>query len=190
MIRFLLLFLSITSSAFADDIKDIKPPVYFPRDYLILIIILAAVIAAGLFFWLRSLLNKRKKERPKFTPPPKPADQLAYEALRALQVKNLPAAGKIKEYYIELSDIVRRYIENRFNIRAPEMTTEEFLFSLRDCVALTDVHKNLLKDFLEQCDMVKFARYGPTLEEIDNSFKAAWRFVDETKPVVVEPEKK
>jgi hypothetical protein len=190
MVWFIILFLSVVSSAFAEDVRDIKPPVYFPSNYVVLIIIFTVIIATVLFLLAWHLLKKKKRVVPGFKLPPKPAHQLAYEALSALKAKNLPAARKIKEYYIELSDIVRRYIESRFNIRAPEMTTEEFLSSLRSSSDWTGIHKNLLKEFLEHCDMVKFARYGPTSDEIDKSFNAAWRFVDETKPVEAEPEKK
>jgi len=66
-------------------------------------------------------------------------------------------------------------------VRAPEMTTEEFFAALRGSEILSAAHKNLLKDFLALCDIVKFARYGPTTDEIDRSYDAAKRFVDETK---------
>ena len=87
----------------------------------------------------------------------------------------------IKEIYIELSDIVRHYLENRFILRAPEMTTEEFLDKLKDTDMLSYDQKILLKDFLFHCDLVKFARYGPTEKEIDSSFKSAENLVDQTK---------
>ena len=189
MIQFLIIFLLMGTGAFAEDIRDIKPPLYFPQNYFFLIIIAAVIVAAGLFLLLRFLLKKARAKKPGFNAPSKPAYQLAFDALDALKSKNLPAQGKIKEYYIQLSDIVRHYIESRFTIRAPEMTTEEFLFKLQEATLLTGNHKNLLKVFLKECDMVKFARYGPGVEEIDNSFNAAWRFIEETKPVVAEPVK-
>lgn len=181
MVWFVVLFLSVIGNTFADELRDIKPPVFFPRNYLFLIIILVLIILAGLVVLIRYFLKRLKKKEVTVSQLPRPAHELAYEALEALKFKDLPSKGKIKEYYIELSDIARHYIENRFEIRAPEMTTEEFLFSLKDSVDLTGAHKNLLKEFLSHCDMVKFAKYGPSSQEMNDSFAAAKRLVDETK---------
>jgi hypothetical protein len=117
------------------------------------------------------------------------AHEIAYEELAKLKAMDLPAKGMIKEYYIRLSDIARRYIENRFSYRAPEMTTEEFLNYIKISGELGPEHRDLLKNFLTQCDMVKFAKYGPTPLEILDSFKLAEKFVDQTKLVEKEPEK-
>ncbi len=164
-----------------EDIRDIKPPVYFAGNYLFLFIILGIILLTGLVF-LAIFLKKRLKKQPQQSYlPQKSAYQIAREAFLALQAQNLPKLGKIKEYYFGLSDVVRRYIENRFNIKAPEMTTEEFLSFLRDSDTLSAAHKNLLKEFLSLCDIVKFARYGPTRQETDNSFNAAVKLVEETK---------
>ncbi len=175
------LFSIFINVVFAEEIKDIKPPVFFPYSYMPLIIIFSLVLLATSVFLVKLFLNKIKKGQKEFAYPSKPAHQIAYEALELLRNKNLPVIGNVKEYYIDLSDIVRHYIENRFDIRAPEMTTEEFLFSLRDSGDLTGTHKNLLKEFLSHCDMVKFAKYGPTQEEIEGSFNVAKKLVDETK---------
>ena len=101
--------------------------------------------------------------------------------MKSLLSKKFPQQGKVKEYYFELSNIARHYIENRFRLKAPEMTTEEFLFSLRESAILSGTHKNLLKKFLNLCDIVKFAKYAPNEEAIEKSFGAAKKFVDETK---------
>ena len=111
----------------------------------------------------------------------KPPYEIAYERLRELAEAHLPEKGKIKEYYIELSGIIRYYLEARFNLRAPEMTTEEFLVKLRTEGELIPEHKNLLREFLLHSDLVKFARYGPSVREIDLSFKSAKRLIDQTK---------
>ncbi|MBL7081694.1 MAG: hypothetical protein ISS44_03915 [Candidatus Omnitrophica bacterium] len=177
------IFFILASSAFADDIKDIKPPVYFQTDYLILIVFGLIVLLISLLLWIVFVIKKRKKKQKNLILPPRPADQIAYEALEALRAKGLPALGEIKQYYFELSDIIRRYIENRFNIKAPEMTTEEFLSSLRNTTDLLAAHKNLLKEFLCLCDIVKFAKYGPTQKEINDSFSAAKKLIDETKVI-------
>lgn len=163
------------------DIRDIKPPLSFVGDYLLLIIFASIIVLAALVF-LSIFLKKRLKRKAKEPlPAPKSPYQIAREALLALQGQGLPGLGKTKEYYFRLSDIARRYIENRFNIKAPEMTTEEFLFSLRDSAILSGLHKELLKEFLTLCDIVKFAKYGPTPKEIDESFNGAVRLLKETR---------
>jgi len=80
-----------------------------------------------------------------------------------------------------VSDITRLYMENRFNIHAPHMTTEEFLYYLGVSGHLNDTQKSSLKDFLNSCDMVKFAKYAPTIKEALNNFGCAQKLIDETK---------
>ncbi|MFH0732366.1 MAG: hypothetical protein V2A72_05545 [Candidatus Omnitrophota bacterium] len=172
--------------AFAADIKDIKPPILrhpasLPKNYFLLFVVAALLLAAILLFMRYLRKRKLKAQTQNSVQIKRPAHEIAYEALQALKLKNLPGQGRIKEYYIELSWIARIYIENRFNIRAPEMTTEEFLFFLRESEVLSGAHKNLLKEFLTLCDIVKFAKYAPLQNQIDDSFDAAKRLVDETK---------
>ena len=111
----------------------------------------------------------------------RPAHVIAYEELHELKEEDLPHKGLVKEYYSRLSDIARHYLENRFLYRAPEMTTEEFLVSIKEAKELKKDQKKLLKNFLSHCDMVKFAKYGPSKKEIDESYESAEELVDETK---------
>jgi len=76
---------------------------------------------------------------------------------------------------------VRQYLENRFNIRATEMTTEEFLIRVREDRALSFEHKGLLREFLQSCDLVKFAKYEPGQQEALSSMVAAKKLIDQTK---------
>ncbi|MFH1593317.1 MAG: hypothetical protein ABID09_01305 [Candidatus Omnitrophota bacterium] len=177
------------SIVFADGIRDIKPPVYFKTSFLLLFILIGALLLLSIIFLGSRLYRIAKERRARTEEPPKPPHIIAYEALEALKKKNLPALGKTKEYYYELSVIVRNYIEGRFRIKAPEMTTEEFLFSLKASHELSDTHKKLLKDFLNLCDIVKFAKYGPTESEMGESFGAGRKFVDETRTLDDETDK-
>lgn len=162
----------------ATDIRDIKGPVNFPSKFGLILSICLAGLGAFLLFLLIRYLIKRLAEKNKLKLPP---HELALRRLKELGDKNLAAAGRIKEFYIELSDIVRRYLEERFTLKAPEMTTEEFLKELRETDLLSREHKRLLKDFLTHCDMVKFARYGSSDSEISSSFESAERLIKETK---------
>jgi len=164
-----------------DDIRDIKPPVDFPGSYALLIIVGIVLVIALVAFLISFFKKKIKTKDIPVEKVYKSANQLALEALAELKRKNLPQKGRLKEYYFLLSDIARHYMEDRFQIRAPEMTTEEFLSSLRDSGVLSGMHKNLLKEFLNLCDIVKFAKYAPAQKETDESFEAAVRLIDETK---------
>jgi hypothetical protein len=175
-----IIVLSIPVLAQADDIRDIKGPVFFSADYGWLLLI-SIILLLGAVSFLARFLYRKKKSRSTDAGKPRVPHEVACEALNSLRAEDLPSRGLIKEYYIRLSNIVRHYLEDRFDIRAPEMTTEEFLFTLRDSQILTGSQKNLLKEFLNFCDIVKFAKYGPTKGEIEDSYNAAKRFVDETR---------
>ena len=177
---FLVFFLGNCLNVYAEDLRDIKPPVDLPADYFLWFVLLGILAIGGIAFWVRFLILRSKQPRKIFVPV-KSSWEIALERLNTLQQQNLPQKGQTKEYYSQLSDITRRYMEDRFHIRAPEMTTQEFLWSLNNARELTDLHKSLLKDFLNSCDLVKFAQYGPTLNEMDESFRFALKLVEETK---------
>jgi len=111
----------------------------------------------------------------------KPAHEIAYNRLRGLVKQELIKAGKIKEFYEELSDILRHYIEHRFNLRAPERTTEEFLAELPTTNILPQSDQDNLAEFLKHCDLVKFAKYNPTTEQIQRTFDLVKNFIETTK---------
>ena len=161
------------------DIRDIKGPVNFAHKIVFYLFSALLLLFVILGIWGRLFLLKRK-QRENFIPP-RPAHEIADEALEKLLRKEYAKAGKIKEYYGELSLIVRRYLEDRFNLRAPEMTTEEFLLKAKDTRELSSAHKTLLKEFLAHCDLVKFARYGPSENEIGASFQSAKKLIAQTK---------
>lgn len=158
------------------DIKDIKPPlpVREPGRMIAMIILSMAAIAGAIFIYLK--IRGRK--------PVKLAHETALEELESHKTAFLKSSD-IKSYYVGISDSVRRYIERVFGLRAPEMTTEEFLDSLKDSRSLSDSQKGLLKDFMNSCDLVKFARYAPPKEEADLVFTTAAKFIEETKDVPV-----
>ena len=166
-----------------EDIRDIKPPVGFRVNPFFFIIAAVIIALAALVFLIKFFKKRLAQKKEQILKVPKSAHQIALEALEALNGEKLPASGKIREYYFRLSDIVRRYVEEEFEIRAPEMITEEFLTFLRNSGTLSGAHKNLVKEFLNLCDIVKFAKYGPTSKEIDESFAAAVKLVQETKEV-------
>lgn len=159
-------------------LRDIKGPVDFPSNFNLLLIIGILAVVAAMVFWL---ISRRKKARPAAAVPVKSAYEMAWEQLEALKAKDLISQGKIKEYHIEISDIIRRYLEGRFSLNAPEMTTEEFLNSLSEGARLETTHKELLREFLGYCDLVKFAKYTPETREIDLVWESASNFIRQTR---------
>ena len=163
----------------ATDIRDIKPPEPIPvdwRPWYAAAAALALVLATG-------ILVRRLRRRPASVggePPPRAAHDVAAEALAELKRRNLVRDGRFKEYYSTLSGIVRTYLERQFGLRAPEMTTEEFLLTTARDARLDGVHRRLLGDFLLESDLVKFARHHPTIADSERAWDAAARFVAET----------
>jgi hypothetical protein len=160
------------------DIKDLKGLAAFGGGFpwLVLVLVLLIAVAVGVWF-----LWKRKAEvAASQAADQKSAYEIAHEELKHLKAMDLPGQGRMKEYYTQLADIVRHYLERRFSYRAPEMTTEEFMQELKKSPLMMNEHKDLLKDFLSKCDMVKFAKYGPTPLETIDSFNAAEQLVEQT----------
>lgn len=162
------------------DIRDIKPPEEVPFDWRPIGVGAAAVLLVGLLgAGLFHVLNRPRRRR---VLPPQPPHELALAALNRLRARHLIDEGKFEEYYVQLSAIVRRYLEDRFHLRAPEMTTEEFLSAVASDGRLIAPHRRLLAEFLSQADLVKFARHLPTFEDSESAYNAARRFVEETRP--------
>ncbi len=157
-------------------IADIEEVVDMPAEsslwWLLLLIIPAA---GGLVFYLR---KKRAKEAERIF---KSAHEIAYARLQALVRLDLIKAGKVKRFYEAISDILRHYIEDRFELRAPERTTEEFLFEIRNTEKLCESDRNSLTEFLTHCDLVKFAKHSPTAGQIQRIFDLAKNFIVQTK---------
>jgi len=163
------------------DIKPIKPPVSLPVDYTWIFYLIGGIVLliVIVIFLVKKVFRRKEKIIP--VPPPLPAHVIAYEQLEKIKEENLPGRGMIKEYYSRVSNAARHYLENRFGLRAPERTTEEFLYDMASTDYLTVRQQDLVGEFLNECDLVKFARYGPTENEIERVYSAAVRLVDETK---------
>jgi hypothetical protein len=101
--------------------------------------------------------------------------------LMELTKRGAPDAGTADDWFVELSSIVRTYLERRYEIRAPELTTEEFLLVATARPELDDDHRTMLSEFLDRCDRVKFAGYRPEADESLATLAAARRFVDDTR---------
>ncbi len=120
------------------------------------------------------------RHRKAVIPPPTPPHEIAYEALRRLVALDLVEKGEIELFFVYLSKILRDYVENRFEVMAPERTTEEFLQEAASHAALGR-HQTRLGRFLTLCDQVKFARFEPDDAMIQEAFDAVKQFLAETR---------
>jgi hypothetical protein len=164
-------------NAFA--IADIDEVVEMKANYFWLWTALGVAFLLGIGIWIGVLIRPPKTTEIRRVY--KSAHAIAFERLKAIAAENLVEQGRIKEFYEKLSTCLRHYIENRFQLRAPEQTTEEFLEQLKTSDALRLEHKQQLQKFLEHSDLVKFARYEPNPEQINESLTMAEEFVEKTK---------
>jgi len=169
-------------------VYDIKEPLAVKYSWLdwirdhafvigVNVLITLAVIALILYF------IKKRKVKPILQAPPKPrvpAHQLALEKLYALNTQKLWQQDEMKRYYSELTDILREYLEKRYQIHAMEQTSEEIFKSLkhRD---IAEPEKNKLKQVLVLSDLVKFAKEKPLSTDNEQSMEYAISFVKNTQ---------
>lgn len=160
----------------AATIHDITSPVWiYPPFKTVALWTLAIVCVAGFFFllwWLSRRIHKAIQLR-RMSPRERALNQLV-ELLK----QDLVGKGKIKEFYLELTMIVRRYIEGAHSIRAPEQTTEEFLVATTNNPSFNPEVVKKLKVFLQTSDLVKFAVYCPAKEIIDQTLSTACDYID------------
>lgn len=136
-----------------------------------------ALVAGAAFVAYRLWTAQRARAR----------QQSAYDVARgeldALLAAGRPRPETMDAFYVALSLIVRRYLENRFALRSPELTTEEFLAEMGRSPDLARSHQALLRDFLVQADLVKFAGHRPDAASVDRSIAAAERFLEDTREI-------
>ncbi|MDB4433159.1 hypothetical protein N9166_00285 [bacterium] len=132
---------------------------------------LGAVAPFAVRAWLAGRAERRRLS----------AYDVARGELDALLYAPRPGPGGMDAFYVKLSGIVRHYLEDRFALRSPELTTEEFLDELAGSPDLYRSHRDLLREFLHGADLVKFAHHVPGPEAVEKSIQAAQRFVEETR---------
>lgn len=169
-------------------IADIKAPVSAPVTFKEILPFaggfIGLLLLAFVVYYLYKRLAKKepvfvKKEKPK-----EPAHVIALRDLEQLTHEKLWQKGEVKQYYSELTEIVRRYIEDRFNKAALEQTTDEIIDEMRTVNEVDKVLKDGLFDLLVRADLVKFAKGQAVADENEQSLQFAYNFVNKTKPVV------
>ena len=167
------------------DLKGVKKPVGLPPNRLALWWLLGSIAVGGLLFQLVRVLSQLKakhlREITSENTAVEPAHIIALRRLETLRNSGYLTAGNFKAFYSELSECTRAYIENRFQIKALEMTTEEFLIHLTLNDFLTQADQHVLEEFLAASDLVKFARYLPASEEAGQALARMELFIETTK---------
>ena len=167
-------------ASLTNDIRDIKPPVDIPNLWLWVFLIAGLFTLFGIAAAVLIFVLTRKK--PVSVVPPVPAHIRARQKLE----EALTLISQPKPFCTAVSDTLRLYLEEQFEFRAPERTTEEFLYELQRTDLLTRDQKESLGNFLQSCDLVKFAKYEPREPELRDLHSSALRLIEETEPVEVQ----
>ncbi|MCP3659231.1 MAG: hypothetical protein GY830_02510 [Bacteroidetes bacterium] len=155
------------------DIKNIKPDIKKSWLNFWFLLLLLPLIGVIIFLYFKKQKEIQKKALT--------ADILALKKLRELKHKKLPT----KEFYFYLSEILKEYLENRYQINILEKTTNEIFYILKNNNILDRSQLNSLKIFLEEADLVKFAKFIPTQKTTEIHYKYVQNFIERTKIKIV-----
>lgn len=168
-------------------IKSIKKEPYVFDDFkLYIYLLIAALIITGFWiYWFVIRKKKEEEEKPTYIALA-PYDEAMYK-LNELDEKLLWQNNKIKEYYSELTDIIRNYIERELKVPALDKTSDEIIETLNDFYEANTINtskENIkrLKDLFQEADLVKFAKSKPLASEIEEDRKDAEEVVHNLKP--------
>jgi len=174
-------------------IRDIRGPIQAPLTFAEMAPYMAGaaiiVLIIGLIWYYLWRKRMNKPLFPVITRTQGPPWQIALQSLNSLDDKKLWQNGKIKEYYSELTDIIRHYLHQQHGIEAMEMITSEILTAY-DMAGLQSDSRKLLTNILIQADYAKFAKAIPQRTENELCMSNAKQFIDETKPVPIVAEVK
>ena len=170
----------------ARDTFHAPPESIRERLVILTLVILGIALVLALLGWLVVRMGTRvKAARP---PPPLPLPHLvALRELEELKARGWIERGESEPFFVAISAILRRYVEDRFHVRAPEMTTEEFIAAASESRGLAPEHQQLMRDFLTRCDLVKFARHTPAPESLRDAYDTGERFVRDSAPTPPAP---
>jgi len=143
---------------------------------------IGVLAGAVLAYLLRRWMQRPKPVPP--PPPPRPPWEVALEQLDEVRYAGLLEVGRFQEYFDRVNDAVRQYLGSRYGFDGLESTTDEILQSMRKATLLEELAMPGIVLFLEDCDLVKFAKFTPTTEECTRALDAAERIVRTTMPRV------
>jgi len=157
------------------DIRDIRGPIHIPDPRLWVFYALGGILLLFLAWALWKWLRKQKSLRSKTT------FEIALEELE--KAKALMNPEMAERFSVMVSKTIRKYIENRFDIKVTRKTTHEFITQVAaEPSSELNRHSEPLREFLDHCDLAKFARHTFSQKEMAKMHQSAWRFVEETRP--------
>ena len=177
----------------AEEIKDVKSPLTIALDWIELLLWVALALVVLVVAWF---LYRRYKKKKSEAPVEKkiikiPVHVKALTALDELELEKLWQQGKIKEYHSRITEIIRIYFEDRFDLPAMELPTTESIDRLRNIKEAENIN-DLTFDFLSNADLVKFAKFQPLQSVNEEMMTQARNIIRETIPIAnvrVEEEK-
>ena len=177
---------SALESVEADAAQVEAPAPLFPERVDVWPIVAAIggglVLLLGAFWWWRRRRALRAAGPDAVRGTPLPPHIAALRALGRLRSAPRETPQEVEGFYVDVSQILRTYLEGRFGLQAPERTTEEFLPEVERSGLLNVTQRAHLRQFLEQCDLVKFAAVRPNAEVHEGTFSFAEDFVESTRP--------
>jgi len=165
-------------------LMDIKKPFDAPLSFKeIAPYLLYGVLGILIILLIIYLIRKKKKKEPVFKPakPSEPAHILAIRELEQLKNKKLWQKGETKAYHSELTEIIRKYIERRFQVPAMEQTSDEILEVFDKNKYIDEDSRKELEEMFRTADLVKFAKASPLPDENENCYQRAYNFVRRTR---------
>jgi hypothetical protein len=171
------------------EIRDVKPPFSIPLSleeilvYSGIFFLTAALVFIGYRFWKK---RRARQQGEVYAPPLRPAHSVAMEELAILKEKQLWQRGLVKQYYSELTEILRRYFENRYRLPALEETTDEIVAGLSKQKVDGPVVASA-ESILRRADLVKFAKVQPVMTEHEESMAGVYGIIDRTRVIELAP---
>ncbi len=171
-----------------EDPKDIRglKPLILKKNIMTTVLLILMVLGAGaLVYFLARKIKFKKKAPPPAEVAVQTAEAIALQRLKELKHSELLKKGRAKQYYYILSEIIRQYLENRYQMPVKERTTNEIMTTLSS-VKEAQKYASYFGEFLNYCDMVKFSPYLPTELAAEEIIKRAREIIRLTKPKVEE----
>lgn len=174
---------TVASTDLRKELRDVTPPEELPvAPSWMRFLPWIGLGLAGLGLVAGGWSLRHRFRRP---PPPLTPSSWAERELLRIEDLKLPQSGEVDRFHTLLCNVIRSYLEQRFQLPASHQTTAEFLETMRRSSQLSTAQRDLLREFLERCDMAKFARAAPSQEECQKVGDMARSFVRETAPAAV-----
>ena len=171
----------VTGEMEVEPVKDLPPLSWKLVGQVALWLLAGLAVATGVVFAVRFLARRVREHRMS------PIERAWVELDRLLK-KGLPGRGRYKDFYVELTMVVRRYVQRKYGIKAPHLTTEEFLREIGAGASIGCASDaEALRRFLESADMVKFAGVEATPEMADAATESARGYLQSDAATPVQP---